>query len=204
MRPSEEIALEVDDCDLTQGKVKVSKARVMLHDKDRTKTGEDRVVELCPRALEVLKRQLALRARLKLAGKVNHENVFFRDDGSQIRNLNGSLRLLALDAQATEGPLPRSVQRPPFLRELEPDDRKEPALGRQTARPQRFHHALHVRGLDRRRHGHRYRSHQTGDGAAPASRSDCPKCHTLKSPDAPRIWHWLGTGFGWKEGKSRI
>jgi integrase len=36
MRPSEEIALEVADCDLTQGKVLVSKARVMRHDKDRT------------------------------------------------------------------------------------------------------------------------------------------------------------------------
>ena len=88
MRPSEEIALEVADCDLTQGKVKVSKARVMRHDKDRTKTGEDRMVELCPRALDVLKRQLAVRARLKLAGKISHENIFFREDGSQIRNLN--------------------------------------------------------------------------------------------------------------------
>jgi integrase len=68
MRLSEEIALQVANCDLTQGKVLVSKARVMRHDKDRTKTGEDRLVELCPRALEVLKRQLALRAKLRLAG----------------------------------------------------------------------------------------------------------------------------------------
>jgi integrase len=89
MRPSEEIALEVADCDLTQGKVMVSKARVMRHDKDRAKTGEDRLVELCPRALEVLKRQLALR------------------------------------------------------------------------------------------------------GETETRRSDCPKCHTRKSPLAPRIWHWL-------------
>jgi hypothetical protein len=28
------------------------------------------------------------RARLKLAGKIPHENIFFREDGSQIRNLN--------------------------------------------------------------------------------------------------------------------
>ena len=42
---------EVADCDLTQGKVLVSRARVMRHDKDRTKTGEDRLVELCPRAV---------------------------------------------------------------------------------------------------------------------------------------------------------
>ncbi len=88
LRPSEEIALEVDDCDLAQGTILVSKARVMRRDNDRTKTSEERLVELCPRALDVLKRQLALRAALKLAGHIHHENVFFRHDGSPIRNLN--------------------------------------------------------------------------------------------------------------------
>src|ERR1700737_4791411 len=88
LRPSEEIALEVDDCDLAQGKIRVDKARVMRRDNDRTKTSEERMVELCPRALEVLKRQLALRARLKLAAQIHHENVFFRQDGSPIRSLN--------------------------------------------------------------------------------------------------------------------
>src|SRR5438034_11672271 len=33
--------------------------------RSRTKTCTDRLIELCPRALEVLKRHLALRARLK-------------------------------------------------------------------------------------------------------------------------------------------
>jgi integrase len=60
----------------------------MKRDKDRTKTGEDRIVELCPRALEVMKRQLALRARLKLAGKIDHNHLFFREDGTRIRDLN--------------------------------------------------------------------------------------------------------------------
>jgi integrase len=41
LRPSEQIALLIDDCDTSQGKLKVSKARVMKRDKDRTKTGED-------------------------------------------------------------------------------------------------------------------------------------------------------------------
>ena len=59
----------------------------MARDKDRTKTSEDRIVELCPRALEVLKRQLALRARLKLAGQIQHDELFFQADGSPIRNL---------------------------------------------------------------------------------------------------------------------
>ena len=57
----------------------------LARDKDRTKTSEDRLIELCPRALEVLKRQLALRARFKLAGKLNHEQLFFKHNGEPIR-----------------------------------------------------------------------------------------------------------------------
>ena len=87
LRPSEQIALLVSDCDLGQGKIRISKARVAGRDKDRTKTSEDRIVDLCPRALDVLKRQLALRARLKLAGTVDHEHVFFKADGQPIRIL---------------------------------------------------------------------------------------------------------------------
>jgi integrase len=87
LRPSEQIALLVSDCDVGQGKVSVTKARVMARDKDRTNTCEDRLIELCPRALEVLKRQLVLRARLKLAGKLNHEELFFKGNGDPIRNL---------------------------------------------------------------------------------------------------------------------
>ncbi len=81
LRPSEQFALLVEDCDLEQGKLKVTKARVMNRDKDRTKTGVDRIVELCPRALEVLKRQLALRERMKQAGRIKHDHLFFRANG---------------------------------------------------------------------------------------------------------------------------
>ncbi len=87
LRPSEQIALLVSDCDIGQGKIKISKARVAGRDKDRTKTSEDRMINLCPRALDVLERQLALWARLKLAGQLHHEHVFFKEDGSPIRNL---------------------------------------------------------------------------------------------------------------------
>ena len=45
LRPSEQSALLIDDCDLSQGKLKVSKARVMKRDKDRTKTGKDRLID---------------------------------------------------------------------------------------------------------------------------------------------------------------
>ena len=87
LRPSEEIALRVTDCDVSQGKIKIDKARVVARDKDRTKTSEDRIVELRPRALLILKRHLALRARLKLEGKTIHEDLFLKDDGTPIRNL---------------------------------------------------------------------------------------------------------------------
>jgi integrase len=87
LRPSEQIALLVSDCDVVHGKLSVTKAHVMAHDKDRTKTCVDRLIELCPRALEVLKRQLALRARMTLAGLIKHEELFFKDNGDPIRNL---------------------------------------------------------------------------------------------------------------------
>jgi integrase len=89
LRPSEQIALLVSDCDLAKGTIAVTKARVMARDKDRTKTSEDRSVQLCPRALEVLKRQLALRERWQRLGtRIDHEHVFFKEDGEPIRHLH--------------------------------------------------------------------------------------------------------------------
>ena len=70
-----------------RGKISISKARVMARDKDRTKTSTDRLVELCPRALQVLKGHLALRASLQLAGKIQHDDLFFKETGEPIRNL---------------------------------------------------------------------------------------------------------------------
>jgi integrase len=88
-RPSEQIALLVSDCDLVKGTIAITKARVMARDKDRTKTSEDRTVALCPRAIEVLKRQLALRERWQRLGtRFDHEHVFFKDDGEPIRHLH--------------------------------------------------------------------------------------------------------------------
>ncbi len=88
LRQSEEIALTVDDCDLTQGKIEINKTVVLGREKDRTKTGEDREIRLCCRALDVLKRQLALRDEHLEAGKIDHDLVFFQDDGAPIVNLS--------------------------------------------------------------------------------------------------------------------
>jgi hypothetical protein len=73
LRPSEQIALLVTDYDAYRGVLSVTKARVLRRDKDRTKTQEDRDVELCPRALEILKRHLTLRDEYVVAGKIRHE-----------------------------------------------------------------------------------------------------------------------------------
>jgi integrase len=87
MRPSEEIALVLSDLDVVNGIVSVNKARVAGVDRCQTKTGEDRRITLCPRALVVLKRQLALRARLEAAGVIRHDHVFFHETGEPFWNL---------------------------------------------------------------------------------------------------------------------
>lgn len=84
LRPSEQIALLVTDYEARRGVLSVTKARVLRRDKDRTKTEEDRYVELCPRALEVLRRHLALRDEYVAAGRIKHQHLFFLDDGSPI------------------------------------------------------------------------------------------------------------------------
>jgi integrase len=73
--PSEQIALVLSDLDLENGIISVNKARVFGVDRCKTKTGEDRRVQLCPRTLLVLKRQLALRDRLMAAGRLHHDHV---------------------------------------------------------------------------------------------------------------------------------
>jgi integrase len=77
LRPSEQIALVMSDVDLEQGTLSVNKACVAGVDRDCTKTGEDRCVHLCLRALTVLKSQLRLRNDLLRGGKIHHDYVFF-------------------------------------------------------------------------------------------------------------------------------
>jgi integrase len=87
LRPSEQVALVVSDFDPAHGTLSINKARVAGVDKDSTKTGEDRRVALCPRALRILKRQTALRDALVRAGKIQHDHLFFKATGKPIRNL---------------------------------------------------------------------------------------------------------------------
>ena len=78
--------LEVDDCDLVNGKVSVTKVVVNGQPKNRTKTNQDREVNLCPRALQVLRTQLSLRAQMAAAGMINHNRVFFTAVGEPFVN----------------------------------------------------------------------------------------------------------------------
>jgi integrase len=69
------------------GTLRVSKARVAGINKSCTKTGEDRVVALCPRAIRVLSRQIKLRERLEAAGLIDHDHLFFSAAGAVVRHL---------------------------------------------------------------------------------------------------------------------
>jgi integrase len=88
LRQSEQFALLITGCDLSKGTIKITKARVRARNKSQTKTGIDREITLCPRALAVLARQLALRESLVAARKVSHDHVFFQDDGAPLFHLS--------------------------------------------------------------------------------------------------------------------
>lgn len=87
LRPSEQIALLVTDYDRAHRTLSITKARVAGVDKDVTKTGNDRRIVLSSRAVAVLERQIAFRVRLRRAGRIDHEHLFFTAAGKPIRRL---------------------------------------------------------------------------------------------------------------------
>ena len=88
LRPSEQIALVVTDFDPVQGLLSVTKSRVAGVDREVTKTGDDRRIALCPRAIAVLKRHLRLHRRLRRAGQIDHQQLFFTANGEPLRDLH--------------------------------------------------------------------------------------------------------------------
>jgi len=78
------------DLDLAHSIVNIHRSRVAGIERNGTKTGVDRRVALCPRALLVLRKQLRLRARLEAAGKLDHDYVFVQSSGAPLRNLQYS------------------------------------------------------------------------------------------------------------------
>lgn len=120
LRPSEEIALLVSDYDAARGTLAVTKARVDGVDKDSTKTADDRRIVLSPRAVGVLKRQLALRDELVRAGKIDHDQLFLK----------------ANTQPPQEHPVPPALYRAAYLCELGSHDRPQRPMGRAATRAQ--------------------------------------------------------------------
>jgi len=129
LRPSQEIALRVADFDIATGSLRVNKARVVGLDKDCTKTGEDRVITLCPRAIVILQHQLTSRAQLVRAGKIHHNHLFFKSNGEPIRNLQYPVRSMGEDVrQGADPALPQALLRAALLGQLGSGARKKPAV----------------------------------------------------------------------------
>jgi integrase len=87
LRQSEQVALEVGDCDPVNGTISITKALVLSREKNRTKTNQDREINLCPRALEVLRAQLALRERMAATSQISHDCVFFTEGGEPFQTV---------------------------------------------------------------------------------------------------------------------
>lgn len=147
LRPSEQIALVASDIDLVQGIISVNKARVSGVDRDKTKTSEDRRVQLCPRALSVLRRHLRLRESLAAAGQIDHEHVFVVETGEPFRSLHHPQRRWRKTLQS----LKVRYRRPHTARQTSVSwslmGRQESAVGCQTTRPQHRDDAARLRGL---------------------------------------------------------
>lgn len=128
MRPSEQIALTVADFDITRGTLSVTKACVGGIDKNCTKTREDRLITLCPRALGVLNRQLRLREQLQRSAlRANRPRPALFSGGRRAHSKPALPRsALAPDAQETSAALSTAVHRAAYLGELESDGRQDP------------------------------------------------------------------------------
>jgi len=70
------------------GTLSVTKARLDGIEKNTTKTREYRQFELCPRGVAVLKRQLKLREELRQAGRIDHDQIFFTENGKRFRDID--------------------------------------------------------------------------------------------------------------------
>ena len=104
-------------------------------------------MELCPRALEVLRHHLALCAEFVAAGIIRHQHLFFLEDGTpDQRPRNHPLALEPEYHRARYSPA-RALSRAAFLGDLAAHARKESAVGRETARTQRRSHVGDVRGV---------------------------------------------------------
>lgn len=152
LRPSEQIALLVSDYDAARGTLDVTRARVNGIDKDSTKTGDDRRIALCPRAVGVLNRHLALREELARARQ--HRPRFSVLQGERPATAQPAVSGYAL-ASVTDRPqgcsVSQAVHRAAYFRELGSHDWPQRLVGRAAARSQHRNYAALLRSLGGRR-----------------------------------------------------
>ena len=88
----------ITDYDAVQGVLSVTKDHVSGIDENITKTGEDRRIVLCPRAVAVNERQLRLRERLIRAGLIDHtrRTLVCRPPIAAVWNAGAPRKLIAL------------------------------------------------------------------------------------------------------------
>ena len=154
LRPSEEIALLVTDYDAAHGVLSITKARVNGIDKDVTKTGEDRRIVLCPRAIAILERHLTVARAGGACGLTSSmTSLFFTDTGAPIPHVNYAHRRW----QRTLQRLAIRYRKPYVARHTSVSWNlmvgRNPLLGRERTWPSPHHHADGVCRLDRRRPG---------------------------------------------------
>jgi len=156
LRPSEEIALVITDYDAAHGVLSITKARVLGVDKDVTKTGEDRRIRLCRRAITVIERQLRLRERLAREGGHRSRSPVLHGLGPTDLRSEISVHPLAAHAPAPCHSLSQAVYGAAHVGKLEPDGRAQSPVGGKRARSSSHHNAIRGLGLDgrRRRSGH--------------------------------------------------
>jgi hypothetical protein len=91
-------------------------------------------VELCPRALDVLKRRLALRAEYVAAGKITHKHLILPRRRQADQRPGNHPLALERKHQGAQYSKARTLPRATFLRDLAAHAGKESALGREAAR----------------------------------------------------------------------
>jgi hypothetical protein len=132
--------------------------------------GRRPAVTLCPQALAVLRRQLALQARLERTSVIRHQHVFFRETGEPFR----TLQIQARRWRATLTSLKLRYRRPYVARHSSVSWNQNPPVGREAAWPQHHHDAPCLCRLGGRHCRIRRRRHPALDASTRSAQADSP------------------------------
>lgn len=109
---------------------------------------------------------------LKLEGKIDHDDLFFKDN-SALSSTPVPMGSLSANSQGNpQRPVSRAVYNSALVGDVEPDGWEEPALGCEATRAQRADDAGDLRGVARRHDGVVPRRDNTSDGGTVIGRSN--------------------------------